>query len=48
MKVFCILIAEEEITPESFVLMDEETLKAVVPRAGPRAVMLAKTKTVCM
>jgi len=39
-------IADEEITFESLMEMTEETLKSVVPKAGPRALFLSKIRSV--
>lgn len=43
--VICINI-DKEITMESLMVMTEETLKCVVPKAGPRALLLAKINSV--
>lgn len=47
-KSICLFISDEEITVQSLCCMNEETLKSVVPKAGPRSLMLAKIKLVCM
>lgn len=39
-------IAAEGVTSDNFWVMTEETLKTVVPRAGPRALLLSKIKAV--
>lgn len=40
------VISDEEITLETLFLMTDETLKALIPKAGPRAVLLSKIKSV--
>ncbi len=37
---------EEEVTIESLLVMQESTMANVVPKAGPRAVLLAKVAEV--
>jgi hypothetical protein len=45
MAVFFIL-AEQEISLDRLWLMNEETLQTVIPKAGPRAVLLDKIRQV--
>lgn len=41
-----ITFVDDEITVESLLVMNDETLKAVVPKAGPRAMLLHKLSEV--
>jgi len=42
----CLFNLDEEITLDSLMEMTEETLKSVVPKAGPRALFLSKIRAV--
>jgi hypothetical protein len=39
--VCCCIAVDEEITMESLMVMTEETLKCVIPKAGPRSLLIA-------
>ena len=36
MSVFCLYLSDQDIDEEAFHLLDEETIKSLIPKIGPR------------